>query len=134
MFRRVLVTVTGGILTLAGIAALVLPGPGIVLCVAGLALLATEYPWARRALRTAQAQAQSSQRRTAASLPATTVSVVGGVVLIVVGVLEIVVDLPVLNTVTALLVLAGGLFVIGSALQARHAYLRASRFGSDRVR
>lgn len=47
--RRVAVVVAGSILLLAGIALLVLPGPGIPLIFAGLAVLGTQLPWARRA-------------------------------------------------------------------------------------
>lgn len=46
--RRVLVTVAGVALCVVGIALLVLPGPGLLLVLAGLVLLANEYPWARR--------------------------------------------------------------------------------------
>ena len=45
---RVAVTVAGPLLVLAGVAMLVLPGPGLVVIAAGLALLALEYEWARR--------------------------------------------------------------------------------------
>jgi tellurite resistance protein TerC len=48
--RRVLVTIGGGVLLAAGAAMLVLPGPGLVVIAAGLALLATEFVWARRML------------------------------------------------------------------------------------
>jgi hypothetical protein len=41
--------VIGGILVLAGVAMLALPGPGLLTIAAGLAVLATEYAWARRA-------------------------------------------------------------------------------------
>lgn len=44
------VTVAGPLVVLAGIAMLVLPGPGLVVIAAGLALLALEYPWARHVL------------------------------------------------------------------------------------
>lgn len=40
--------VGGFALLLAGLALLVLPGPGIPLVVAGLGLLSLEYEWARR--------------------------------------------------------------------------------------
>jgi len=43
-----------------GIALLVLPGPGIPLIVAGLALLGTQFPWARRALEWLRARARSA--------------------------------------------------------------------------
>jgi len=41
--------VTGVVLVLAGILMLVLPGPGLLVILIGLALLATEFAWARRA-------------------------------------------------------------------------------------
>ena len=47
---KVGVTVAGPLVILAGVAMLVLPGPGLVAIAAGLALLALEYRWARRAL------------------------------------------------------------------------------------
>jgi uncharacterized protein (TIGR02611 family) len=46
--RRIGVLVAGSVLTLVGIALLVLPGPGLLLIVAGLALLGTQFTWARR--------------------------------------------------------------------------------------
>lgn len=48
--KRVALVVVGGALTLAGVALLVLPGPGFVLVAAGLALLATQFAWATRPL------------------------------------------------------------------------------------
>lgn len=36
-------------LLLAGVALLVLPGPGIPLIIAGLAMLGTQFEWAKRA-------------------------------------------------------------------------------------
>ena len=50
---RVVTTVAGPLLVLAGVAMLVLPGPGLVTMAAGLAILAVEYPWARRVLEVA---------------------------------------------------------------------------------
>ena len=46
--KRVAVTVTGPLVVLVGVAMLVLPGPGLVVMGIGMALLAVEYPWARR--------------------------------------------------------------------------------------
>ena len=43
-------TITGFALLGAGIAMLALPGPGWLTITAGLALLAGEFPWARRLL------------------------------------------------------------------------------------
>lgn len=52
--KRVAVTIAGFLVVLAGAAMLVLPGPGVVVIIAGLAILATEYVWAQRLLRTAR--------------------------------------------------------------------------------
>ena len=41
---------TGVVLLVAGTLMLVLPGPGLLVIFIGLALLATEFAWARRAL------------------------------------------------------------------------------------
>jgi uncharacterized protein (TIGR02611 family) len=48
--KRVAVTIVGFVLLLAGIVMIVTPGPGILLIIAGLAVLATEYVWAERLL------------------------------------------------------------------------------------
>jgi uncharacterized protein (TIGR02611 family) len=49
--RRVIVSVIGVTVLLIGVALLVLPGPAFIVIPIGLAILATEYAWARRWLR-----------------------------------------------------------------------------------
>lgn len=49
--RRVVISIFGMTVLLIGIALLVLPGPAFVVIPIGLAILATEYAWARRWLR-----------------------------------------------------------------------------------
>ncbi len=49
--RRLVIAVIGGTVVLIGLALLVLPGPGMVVIPLGLAILATEFIWARRLLR-----------------------------------------------------------------------------------
>jgi tellurite resistance protein TerC len=51
LVRRVIVSVIGATVLLIGIALLVLPGPAFIVIPLGLAILATEYAWARRWLR-----------------------------------------------------------------------------------
>ena len=48
--KRVLLEVLGWLLLLAGIAAILLPGPGLLLMAAGLAVLSQQYTWAERLL------------------------------------------------------------------------------------
>src|SRR6478609_5191243 len=52
--RRVIVSVVGATVLLIGIALLVLPGPAFIVIPLGLAILATEYAWARRWLKKAR--------------------------------------------------------------------------------
>jgi uncharacterized protein (TIGR02611 family) len=49
--RRIIVTVIGATVLLIGVALLVLPGPAFIVIPIGLAILATEYAWARHWLR-----------------------------------------------------------------------------------
>lgn len=48
--KRIVLEALGWLLVLAGLAALVLPGPGLLALFAGMALLATQYEWAERRL------------------------------------------------------------------------------------
>jgi len=48
MLRRAAIVVGGFLLLAVGLALLVLPGPGMVVIVAGLGLLSLEFEWARR--------------------------------------------------------------------------------------
>ena len=49
--RRIVILIVGMTVLLFGIALIVLPGPAIAVIPIGLAILATEYAWARRWLR-----------------------------------------------------------------------------------
>jgi tellurite resistance protein TerC len=57
--RRVIVSVVGATVLLIGVALLVLPGPSFIVIPVGLAILATEYAWARRWLKKARQIASS---------------------------------------------------------------------------
>ena len=52
--KRVIVSVVGATVLLIGVALLVLPGPAFIVIPVGLAILATEYAWARRWLKRAR--------------------------------------------------------------------------------
>ncbi len=54
--RRLIILVVGLTLSLGGVVMLVTPGPGVVLILAGLSLLAVEFVWARRLLKKLKAK------------------------------------------------------------------------------
>jgi uncharacterized protein (TIGR02611 family) len=54
-FKRMMILVVGGTVLIAGLAMVVLPGPAFIVVPAGLAILAVEFAWARRWLRSARA-------------------------------------------------------------------------------
>ncbi|WP_203566765.1 PGPGW domain-containing protein [Aestuariimicrobium ganziense] len=49
--RHVALTILGWVLLVAGIAALVLPGPGLLMIFAGMTILSQRYAWAEKRLR-----------------------------------------------------------------------------------
>ena len=57
--RRIIVAVVGATVLLIGIALLVLPGPAFIVIPIGLAILATEFAWARRWLKKVRGMASS---------------------------------------------------------------------------
>lgn len=46
--KRIVVGILGGLVLFVGIAMLILPGPALLVIPAGLAILATQFEWARR--------------------------------------------------------------------------------------
>lgn len=61
--KRVGIAVVGGLLVIAGIALLVLPGPGWLVIFLGLGILATEFVWAERLLNRAKEKAQQAKNK-----------------------------------------------------------------------
>jgi uncharacterized protein (TIGR02611 family) len=59
--KRIAVLVVGLALVAVGLAMFVLPGPGIVVVILGLAVLATEFVWAERMLDKAKEQAAKAK-------------------------------------------------------------------------
>lgn len=90
--KQFAVTIVGAALLLVGLALMVLPGPGILVIVAGLAVLASEYVWAQTLLRRAKRKAQQVQEAAVASRARTAASLLFAVVLGATGVLMILVD------------------------------------------
>ena len=61
--KRVGVSIAGFVVLILGIVLLVAPGPGMLVIILGLAILSTEYAWARRALDQAKARAKGAADR-----------------------------------------------------------------------
>ncbi len=61
--RRIAVFIAGMSVLLVGIAMIVLPGPAIVVIPIGLAILATEFVWARRWLKTIRESAEKGAEK-----------------------------------------------------------------------
>ena len=67
--RRVIVSIVGATVLLIGIALLVLPGPAFIVIPLGLAILATEYAWARRWLKKVRQMATDVVSRRSSTAP-----------------------------------------------------------------
>ena len=63
--QKLAVAVVGGSVVLVGIAMIVLPGPAILVIPLGLAILATEFLWARRWLKRARALLPNGNKQSA---------------------------------------------------------------------
>lgn len=58
---RASISAAGFAVLAVGVVLLVTPGPGLVVIIAGLAILATQFAWAERALGTARARAAAAR-------------------------------------------------------------------------
>jgi uncharacterized protein (TIGR02611 family) len=129
--RTVVVAVLGGLLTLAGIALLVLPGPGFVLVAAGLAVLATQFEWARKPLDYAKGKAQEGLEEVARKPWRAALAVLAALVLVALGVVALAgVHLPFVNALTAVFLILSGLFLVGTVVYARRQERRGKPVGS----
>lgn len=61
--KKFFIALMGGTVLLIGLAMLVLPGPGLPIIAAGLAILATEFIWAKRAMRKTQGAVAKASRK-----------------------------------------------------------------------
>ena len=80
------VTVVGWLLVIAGIAAVVLPGPGLLFLLAGLVVLSQHYDWAERRVEPVKAKAFDLAKAGVASIPRILLSATGSAALIAVGI------------------------------------------------
>lgn len=85
--KRVVLETAGWLLLLVGVAALVLPGPGLLGVFAGLALLSQQYDWAERYTEPVKRKALQAAAEGVETWPRIIASVLGVVVLLGCGVL-----------------------------------------------
>ena len=62
--KKFLIALIGGTVLLLGVVMLVLPGPGALVIAGGVAILATEFVWARRVWRKAKGTVARARRKT----------------------------------------------------------------------
>jgi uncharacterized protein (TIGR02611 family) len=121
--KRGAVTVAGFSLIGIGGVFLFLPGPGFLVIVAGLAVLATEYVWARNALDSARTKAEQAAAASVKTPLRTLGTVLMGLLIVVAGILLIAVDgLPLSGSLTGGFVVLSGVVVLTTTyLQWRNA-------------
>ena len=117
--RKAAIAVVGAAVLAAGVALLVLPGPGFLVIAAGFAILATEFDWAQRALErtreraiAAMEQATSNVWGSALSLATAAGMVAAGVVLISQP------DWPFGGVWTGASIILGGLILLATTIYA----------------
>jgi hypothetical protein len=79
-------TVGGWILVVIGVAALVLPGPGLLLLLAGLVMLSQEYEWAERRVEPVRQKAHTVARSSVSSKPRILASALASLAIVAVGI------------------------------------------------
>ena len=85
--KRLALETLGWLLLIGGVAALVLPGPGLLLMLAGLALLSQQYDWARRRLDPLKQRALQTAADGVETWPRIVMSAFGVICLLAAGVL-----------------------------------------------
>ena len=87
--KRLVLETLGWVLLLAGVAAIFLPGPGLLGIFAGLALLSQQYEWAERRVEPVRVRALRGAAEGVETWPRIVASVTGALVLAGFGVLWI---------------------------------------------
>ncbi|MFJ7218673.1 PGPGW domain-containing protein [Amycolatopsis sp. NPDC098790] len=84
--KRILITVAGAVLLLVGVLLLVLPGPGLLLVLAGLLLLASEFPALERYVDPVRDRAMKAAEESVSSPLRIAGSVLAGLALLAAGI------------------------------------------------
>lgn len=85
--RKTGVTILGWVLVVVGTAALVLPGPGLLLLLAGLVVLSQEYEWAERRVEPVKEKAFDVAQAGVSSYPRIVFSALGALAIMAAGVI-----------------------------------------------
>lgn len=129
--KRVACGVGGGLLLLVGVALLVLPGPGLLLVLAGLLVLANGFPAAQRFVDPVERRAMHAAEESVSSPVRMVFSIGTGVVLIAAGVVWWVVPgLPLGGWPTGASLILSGLILLG-VLVVSYRHVRSRRTSSD---
>ena len=126
--KRLVVLVLGATVLGAGVAMLVLPGPGILVIVLGLAILASEFAWAERALDKAKQNAAAVTGKVSSGRVGRIAMLVTGVGMLVGGgVVLALVDKYRMLGVSGLIVGVSALVVLIPAVQRRLADMQPTQ-------
>lgn len=92
--KRLLILILGVAVLLAGIAMLALPGPGVLVIIVGLVILATEFTWAERALDKTTSTAAGAATKVTGNKSGQRALALSGIAMIVGGIIVAVVVDP----------------------------------------
>lgn len=84
--RRIALETLGWVLVVAGLAAIVLPGPGLLMLFGGLAILSQQYTWAERRLRPVEQRALRTAAQGVQTWPRIIASTLGALWIVATGV------------------------------------------------
>lgn len=87
--KRLVLETLGWVLLVAGVAAIFLPGPGLLGIFAGLALLSQQYEWAEKRVHPVRVRAMRGAADSVETWPRIVASLVGALALVPLGVLWI---------------------------------------------
>ena len=129
--KRVACGVGGGLLLVLGVAMLVLPGPGLLLVLAGLLVLANGFPAAQRFVDPVERRAMHAAEESVSSPLRMVFSIGTGVALIAAGVVWWVVpNLPLGGWPTGASLILSGLILLG-VLVVSYRHVRSRRTSSE---
>lgn len=128
--------VLGWLLLLAGVAAIFLPGPGLLMLFGGLAILSQQYTWAERWVEPVKKKAFDAAKSGVQSWPRIIGSAIGGLVLIGLGVVwfmdPTIPEIPVFGThlpaggwPTGTTLVLSGLIALGLLVYSIHRWRRS---------